>query len=144
MQFTDLDCKLSREMVENVETDLGISFPESLKDLFVKFNGGDPDPYVFQNFDLNTVVNATLPLISTQNRGTALYSYQLLVVERQIVNKNYFPFAVDAGGDYFFVDCDTADARVYFYLSDAGEDRRGLLDLELTLNEFWDHLEPEE
>ena len=97
MQFTDLDCKLSREMVENVEIDLGISFPVSLKDLFVNFNGGVPAPYVFQNFDLNTVVNETLPLISTQNRGTALYSYQLLVVERQIVNKNYFPFAVDAG-----------------------------------------------
>jgi hypothetical protein len=144
MQFTNLDRKLSNEEILNVESDLGISFPESLRDLFANHNGGQPEPYVFQEQGLHTVVNETLPLFSGEGRGTAVRTYQLLVIERQIVRKNFFPFAVDAGGDYFFADCNASNSPVYFYRSDVGVDRNRLLDLNLTLNEFWDCLQPEE
>lgn len=144
MQFTNLDRNLSEEEIEHVELELGISFPESLRDLFANHNGGEPDPYVFQEQDLHTVVNETLPLISGEGRGTAVRTYQLLVVERRIVKKNFFPFAVDAGGDYFFVNCDASDSPVYFYRSDVGMDQECLIDLGLTLEEFWDCLQPEE
>jgi hypothetical protein len=144
MQFTNLDRTLSDEEIENVESDLGISFPQSLRDLFANHNGGEPDPYVFLEQGLHTVVNGTLPLISDEDRGTAVRTYQLLVVQRQLVRKNFFPFAVDAGGDYFFVDCDTPDSKVYFYRSDSNLDRNPLIDLNLTLSEFWDCLQPED
>jgi hypothetical protein len=143
MEFTNLDRKLSEEEIANVESDLGILFPASLRDLFVNHNGGDPVPYVFQGHGLHTVVNETLPLISGEGRDTAVDTYELLVLERHIVGKRFFPFAIDPGGDYFFVDCETSDSRVYFYCSDT-IDHNKLIDLGLSLEEFWDRLQPED
>lgn len=143
MKFINLDRKLSDEEIADVESNLGISFPASLRDLFTNHNGGDPLPYVFQDYGLHTVVNETLPLISGEDRDTAVDTYRLLVLERQIVQKRFFPFAIDPGGDYFFVDCETSDSRVYFYCSDT-IDHNKLLDLGLSLKQFWDCLQPED
>lgn len=143
MEFINLDRKLSDEEIADVESNLGISFPASLRDLFTNYNGGDPLPYVFQGYGLHTVVNETLPLISGEDRDTAVDTYRLLVLERQIVEKRFFPFAIDPGGDYFFVDCETSDSRVYFYCSDT-IDHNKLLDLGLSLKQFWDCLQPED
>lgn len=144
MEFTDLDKKLSRDEITNIENELGISFPEKLRELFENYNGGVPVPYVLEESVLNTVINETLPLITNKGRGTAVRTYRLLVIERQITKRNFFPFAVDAGGDYFFVDCDTSDSRVYFFRSDSDLFCNRLIDLELTLEEFWGRLKSEE
>ncbi len=141
MEFTNVDRKVSSDEVSAVEAELNLTFPKALRSLFLEHNGGEPEPYVFQEEGLYTVVNETLPLVS-EERGTAVRSYQLLVLEREIVGKNFFPFAVDAGGDYFFVDCEMPNASVYFYRSDRPENP--LLNLNLSLEEFWECLQPEE
>jgi hypothetical protein len=143
MEFTNLDRRLSDEEIANFESDLGILFPASLRDLFANHNGGAPIPYVFQGHFLHAVVNETLPLISGEGRDTAVDTYELLVLQRQIVGKRFFPFAIDPGGDYFFVDCEASDSRVYFYRSDTIDPNK-LIDLGLSLKEFWDCLKPED
>lgn len=145
MKFTSLDRIPSLDEIISIESRLGITFPESLRDLFLTFNGGIPDPYVFRIDDLHTVVSETLPLISEQGRDTALESYESLVLRKHIVPTNFFPFAVDGGGDYFFVDCQESEATVYFYRSDgffAPDDP--LIKVCPTLTDFWDSLTSED
>jgi hypothetical protein len=108
--------------------------------MYLASNGGEPDPYVFENDELDTVVSEFLPLRS-ESRGTAVRSYKLLVLERAVVSPNLFPFAVDGGGDYFFVDTETPDGKVFFFRSDAADP--SLVSLGIDINEFWAALKPE-
>jgi len=108
--------------------------------MYLASNGGEPDPYVFENDELDTVVSEFLPLRS-ESRGTAVQTYKLLVLERAIVSPNFFPFAVDGGGDYFFIDTKTPDGKVFLFRSDAAAP--SLVSLGINLNEFWASLKPE-
>jgi hypothetical protein len=127
--------------IANAETSLGLSFPESVRKLYLSTNGGYPEPYVFENASVDTVVAEFLPLKSAR-KGTALKSYEHLVVNKRLVARDFFPFAVDGGGDYFFVDCSTSEGVVYFYRGDSAE-RERLLDLKLGFDEFWASLKSE-
>ena len=145
MKFVNLDKRLNAEEVSSLEEDLRISFPGPLRRLFLENNGGEPEPYVYHEDQLYTVVNETLPLVSQDGRGTAIDTYENLVLGKRIVPVNFFPFAIDAGGDYFFVDCEGPAAPVFFYRSDSIlSDENCLLDLGVSLDEFWERLVPEE
>lgn len=145
MRFVDCDKILTSDEIESVEAELGIVFPNSLRDLFLKNNGGEPEPYVFQDELLHAVVNETLPLISDTGRETAVETYQDLVLQKGIAKRQFFPFAIDAGGDYFFVDCSDSNAPVFFYKSDTAFSSAGSLEkIANSLDEFWAALQPEE
>jgi hypothetical protein len=104
MQFSDSEDILSPVELEQIEKDLQLEFPEPVKRRYLDSNGGSPSPYVFTNYDVDTVVSELLPLTS-ETSGTAVQSYQHLVLNLKLVPRTFFPFAVDGGGDYFFVDC---------------------------------------
>jgi hypothetical protein len=145
MKFVNHDKLPTEAEVASAEIELGFKFPASLRSFFLENNGADPVPYVFKSETLHTVVNETLPLISNTGRGTALDSYKKLVIEKAIVARNFFPFAVDAGGDYFFVNCDTPDASVHFYRSDTAFPEIDILEqVASSLDEFWKALKTEE
>ncbi|AEG00905.1 SMI1/KNR4 family protein [Methylomonas methanica] len=145
MIFTNQDKRVLESDVTAIETELRIRFPEPLRKLFVENNGGEPEPYVYQDDSLSTVVSETLPLISDSGRGTAVDTYNNLVVKKRLVGSNFFPFAVDAGGDYFFVDCSSDNADVYFFRSDTYPDlSKGLMNLKIGLDAFWLVLKLEE
>jgi len=59
-------------------------------------------------------------------------------LEKALAPKNFFPFAVDGGGDYFFADCDTPAAIVSFFQGDYWSSDRSkcLLDLSLGIEQF--------
>jgi cell wall assembly regulator SMI1 len=141
MHFANPEQPISESEIEQCEAACGIRFPRVLRSCYLSSNGGEPEPYVYQNDDLDTVVSEFLPLLS-KSRGSAVQSYQRLVSERGIVPQHFFPFAVDGGGDYFFVDTSTPDGRVSFFRSDAADGNQ-LLPLGLGLEEFWAALKPE-
>jgi len=142
MTFINPDKQLTERDIAAAENVLELIFPNPLRSFFLENNGADPEPYVFKSATLHTVVNETLPLISDTGRGTAIESYNKLVIEKKITPKNFFPFAVDPGGDYFFVDCDDSAAAVYFFRSESATDQ--LEKIADSLGEFWDALQTEE
>lgn len=78
------------------------------------------------------------------SRGDALLAtetYAHLVRDHRLVPGHFFPFAVDGGGDYFFVDCSTTDGEVHLYRHDTA--RAPLIPLSIGLNQFWDRLQPQ-
>jgi cell wall assembly regulator SMI1 len=141
MRFDDCDVALTDAQVQSVEASLGLRFPPSLREYYVRWNGGSPDPYRYEDENLDTVVADCMPLVSRHRRGTSVESYRNLVLAKRLVPRHFFPFAVDGGGDYFFVDCSSADAAVYFYRGDSAHD--ALLPLQVGLPDFWRRLKPE-
>src|SRR6185437_5815420 len=143
MLFENQDRSVSIAEIENVEAELDLRFPNSLKKLFLENNGGRPIPYVLHTQNHWTTVSDTLPLRSSKSRGTAVHCYKILVLERKLVPRELFPFAVDSGGDCFFVDCTPDQESVYLYKADSafGEN---LADLHMSLGEFWNSLVDEE
>jgi cell wall assembly regulator SMI1 len=141
MQFDDPEKALSVSALEQIENDLSLSFPEPVKQRYLESNGGYPSPYVFSSENADTVVSIFLPLAS-DSKGTAVESYRRLVQSLKLVAPSFFPFAVDGGGDYFFVDCSTPDGRVFFYRGDSRLGDR-LVDLKLSFQGFWESLRPE-
>ena len=142
MEFTNTDMVLLEEDVQRVEAEIELSFPPSLRCHFLTNNGGEPEPYVFENgvLQISTVVSETLPLLTANERGTAVAAYQNQIIGKALAPRTFFPFAVDGGGDYFLVNCDSG--AVYFMKSDRYPDIE-LVDLHLDLEGFWESLQDE-
>jgi hypothetical protein len=141
MKFVGQEPPLSKETIARIESFLGVHFPDVLRQNYLTANGGEPIPYVFESDVLDTVVSEFLPLAS-DIRGTAVQCYQKLVLEERIVEKHFFPFAVDGGGDYFFTDIQTEVGDVYFYNSDSSRPNP-LIRLNLGIDSFWKALKAE-
>jgi|APLak6261674355_1056100.scaffolds.fasta_scaffold01511_3 hypothetical protein len=141
MKFTKSEQTLNDQDIVDAEAKLGIKFPLVVRNFYLSSNGGIPEPYVFENDDIDTVISEFLPLIS-ERRGTALQAYERLVTEKQLVPWYFFPFAVDGGGDYFFVDTSISEGPVYFYRSDSA-DNQHLLSLNIGFEKFWTLLKDE-
>src|SRR2546422_2942263 len=100
MKFTNPEPSINAQDIAIAETTLGINFPPPVRNLYLTTNGGEPDHYVLKNENIDTVVTEFLPLKSGR-KGTALNSYERLILDRKLVPRQFFPFAVDGGGDYF-------------------------------------------
>jgi cell wall assembly regulator SMI1 len=146
MIFTNPERSLSQRDITKVEKEFGLTFPAPVRKFYAQWNGGSPEPYMYQDDTIDTVVAELLPLKSSTGRGEAGQTYQRLVLEKQIVPKHYFPFAVDGGGDYFFVDCSDPAASIYFFRSEHWLDdrERCFVKLPVSFDEFWLGLKPDE
>ena len=132
---------LTSKQIDAVEHELNFRFPASLREAYVQSNGGSPDRCIFQSQVIDTAVSEFLPLLSDKIRpATATYKY--LVLEKKLVPPHYFPFAVDSGGDYFFVDCSVPCGRVFLLRHDTIFER--VIDTGLTHKEFIDFLRQED
>ncbi len=141
MEFINGDKKLSIDDITVIQETKGLLLSKNLIELYLRSNGGEPFPYVFQNDDLDTVVSLVLPLKSDEAH-TSVEAYSNLVLRKRIIEKNMFPFAVDGGGDYFLVDTKDPNELTYFLNSDSSEGI-SLIPLNVRLSDFWDTLKPE-
>lgn len=137
-------CPLTAEDVAQHEANLGFRLPESLRRFYLATNGGTPDRYVYEDANLDTSVSKFLPLHSDAPVGHAVATYRYLTEEKCLVAPQFFPFAVDGGGDYFLVDTARTDAPVYFYNSDTADESRRLLPLRIGFDAFCNALKREE
>lgn len=141
MTFSNSEPSLSHADIADAEAILGMSLPIAVREHYLAVNGGSPVPYVYEDTNLETVVSEFLPLKSEHIR-TALKTYEHLVLRKKLVPRPFFPFAVDGGGDYFFVDCSTSDGVVHFFRSDSARGAH-LLNLRVGYKKFWPLLKPE-
>lgn len=142
MKITTSEMAVTAKEIASAEMALGINFPTPLQKFYLAANGGRPELYVFENERVDTVVAEFLPLQS-ESKGTSVRSYMQLVQSKKLVPPNLFPFAVDGGGDYFFIDCSTPDGTIYFL---KGDSAKGvcLLNLHLSFDAFCDSLKEEQ
>lgn len=141
MKFKNPGYKLDDAQIDVCLSAIRIRIPRPLRELYLASNGGVPEPYVFQTDQVEAVVSAFLPLMSI-GRCNACESYLHLVVVKKLVSPNFFPFAIDGGGDYFLVDINTEEGRVFLYRGDTAA-ADPLLPLNMTVDQFWASLRPE-
>jgi hypothetical protein len=127
--FAEPGRTLSPVDISEAENALGVHFPASVRDYFLKTNGGRPELYVFENDYVDTVVSECFPL------ARLVEKHEKLVRDLGLVPHTFVPFAVDGGGDYFFLDTASDDGDVYFYRSEEEPDER-VLPLGLGLEGF--------
>lgn len=124
------------EQIDDLERRVGLRFPSGLRRLFSEANGGRPNPYIYRDDNNDTDVSECLAI--REGKGSAMWTYELLVLSKRLVPKQFFPFAVDSGGDCFFVDCSPAKGCVYVYVHDTAFEHVRLLCA--NLEDFWSRL----
>jgi hypothetical protein len=134
--FSECIAPASDEEVDQLEGRVGLKFPSGLRRLFSTANGGRPTPSVFRDGEIDTDVSECLAL--RDGRGSALWTYELFVLSKRLVPSTFFPFAVDSGGDCFFVDCSSAAASVFLYVHDTAFEH--LCPLDVSIDDFWERL----
>jgi cell wall assembly regulator SMI1 len=135
MRFTDSHAPLTPQDIAHMEAKLGLRFPEPVHELYLSANDGIPDPFRFQSESLDTLVAEFLPL-NMESTEAAIAAYHDLVVDQKAAPTSFFPFAVDAGGDYFFVDTTTLEGTVYFHRHDTAS-ADPFLNLRIGFEQFW-------
>jgi len=98
--YSDPGPLLSQADIETAERRIGVQLPPVVQRLYLASNGGSPEPYVFSDENIDTVVSEFLQLTGG-SRGTALECYQRLVEKKKLTPAHFVPFGVDGGGDYF-------------------------------------------
>src|SRR5258707_4129116 len=101
MNFINPSSSIAPQDIADAEAVLGVNLPPPVRELYLSENGGSPESYVFEDENIDTVVSEFLPLKS-ERRGSAMKSYERLVLDKKLAPRNFLPFAVDGGGDYFF------------------------------------------
>jgi hypothetical protein len=146
MNYKNVDCILSEKDILEIESELNITFPKVLREHYLYANGGSPEKYVFEDDSIDTVVAEILPLKSHSGRGTVVNAYNSLVVTKKLVEKFFVPFAIDGGGDYFFINTQSQSGSVFFFKGDswANGENDYLVDLKLTFAEFMSSLKSED
>jgi cell wall assembly regulator SMI1 len=140
MKFTDCKEPPTDEQIASFELELGIRFPPALREHYLHANGGSPDPYMYEDENVETVVLSCFPL--GRGKGSAISVYENLVVKKAVVPRNFFPLTSDGGGDIFFVDCSSENGTVYLWHHELGDDNP-LVPLNVGLDEFWSRLKPD-
>lgn len=141
MRFDKPERPLEESEIKKVEKRLGLEFPAALKRHYLRANCGRPDPCVYFGKSVEAVVSECLPLMAKRADETAVQVYDHLVTKLRLLPTQYFPFAVDPGGDYFFVDCSSPKADVVIYHHDTAFEP--LVSLGVGLEEFWQKLVPD-
>ena len=134
--FVECDPPASDEEIDGLEKRVGLKFPEGLRRLFREANGGRPDPYTYRDEDNDTVVSECLAL--RPGEGSVEWTYDLLVSSKLLVPRHFFPFAVDSGGDTYFVDCSSPEGMVYLYVHDTAFEH--VRPLNVNIDGFWSRL----
>lgn len=133
MKFTDCESSLTDDQIQAFEKELALTFPIGLRRHFGSANGGRPEPYIYRDENVDAVISECLPL--RYGKGSALSVYENLVIAKKLLPQHFFPFAVDAGGDVFFVDCLSSDGSVYVYQHDTAFEH--LVHLGVSIDDFW-------
>ena len=100
-KFVQTEKPIKLEDIEEIEIKYGFSFPKDFKTLYMKYNGGSPEKYLYRLEDIVLVVSEFLPVKYGTDKEQLEYYYKDLVLDEKILPNYLVPFAIDPGGDFF-------------------------------------------
>lgn len=135
MTFAVPDVPITLQEIAEIEAAINVNIPLAMRSLYQQFNGGYPNPYIFESGGGAIPIAEFLPLKSA-NRESSVEVYRYFAFEEKLVPTRLFPFANDAGGNYLFVDTATPDGKVFILWHDT-IDPNPLKSLNVGFSEFW-------
>lgn len=121
--FSNISKSLTREDIETMESELGITLPDSFIDHYLVYNGGIPSkPYFYsEEEDAETAIQIFSPIkygFKDLDLRTVEQKY-VLFKEKSNVMCRYLPFANDYGSNQICINLD--NGKVYIVYMDIGE-----------------------
>lgn len=121
--FSNTSKSLTREEIEAVESELGITLPDSFVDHYLVYNGGIPSkPYFYsEEEDVETEIQIFSPVkycFGNLNLKTVEQKY-VFFKEKSKLMCRYLPFANDYGSNQICINLD--DGKIYIVYMDTGE-----------------------
>lgn len=123
MNIENSGASLTNAQIDSAERKMGVPLPSVLRDALVDANGGTPKEPLFVVDDMFYVVAEFLPLDAGSGLevGSIVDYYLDLVLQRRLWPRNYLPFAIDPGGNFYLIDCSADPADVFVWYHDVGE-----------------------
>lgn len=143
--FKETSQKVTEGELLDVEKKFAFTFPEELKKLYLQYNGGEPEKYIFIDDEgIEFVIQKVLP-IKYSNKGIdTLEKYIEDFREDGILPEWLIPFAYDPGGDLFCFSINIEDNGSIYYWSheyDLDEDPEDyVIKLSQSMNNFISNL----
>jgi cell wall assembly regulator SMI1 len=128
-KLIDTGKPLTAKDIEWAERKIGCKFPESLKQFYLLFNGGEVEKkrrvFVDRGGDIEAEVKTFLPIKYERFDGDSLLedSYELFVKQKKLIPPQFIPFAMDSGGFRYCVDSESE--AVFFNNLDHIEEPEG-------------------
>lgn len=116
IKLIDSSPALTADELDKIESKLGITFPPTLKSVWLANNGGvlEGGRRVYQSTKYENDIKYFLPVLHAKNAGTLTVDtfYKALVYEKKLLPENFIPFAIDGGGFPYCVERN--EETVYF------------------------------
>jgi len=121
--FSNTSKSLTREDIEAIESELGITLPDGFIDHYLVYNGGIPSkPYFYsEKEDVETEIQIFSPIkycFKNLNLKTVEQKY-IFFKEKSKLMSHYLPFANDYGSNQICINLD--DGKIYIVYMDIGE-----------------------
>lgn len=127
IKFTDCEKKLSDNDLKKVEASLSISLSETIKQHYLKFNGGKPNKTVWIDstgeYDYLEVRDFIPMLYSADFEDDPDYTLDGRTKDewgKQSLPKNLVEFSMDWGGNYFCFDY--ISGKIFYFVRDVWSD----------------------
>ncbi|WP_336616968.1 SMI1/KNR4 family protein [Bacteroides acidifaciens] len=118
-ELSDCSVQLTKEDIKDFEVELNVKIPASMKNYYLKFNGGMPSPYCFQpqDEDLDWVeIKAFFPIKKRTDAFEKIEAIAKDIWSKNLMPCNLLPFAMDSGGNYYALNL--KNKKIYYYLTD--------------------------
>ena len=137
-EITDADPGLTEADLDEVEAEIGESLPQSLREHYAEFNGGQLQNYAFTAPDGQTVEVHELLAMRPTGSGDFEDAFKQARVDPGTLPGDYVPFAIDPGGALFCIGdtTDTSGHVFYFNPDDADEGEDAMIYLAPSLRDF--------
>lgn len=121
--FRNTSKSLTREEIEAIESELGVTLPDSFVDHYLVYNGGIPSkPYFYsEEEDVETGIQIFSPIkycFENLNLKTVEQKYVFFKEKSKLMSR-YLPFANDYGTNQICINLD--DGKIYIVYMDTGE-----------------------
>ena len=121
--FRNTSKSLTGEEIEAIESELGVTLPDSFVDHYLVYNGGIPSkPYFYsEEEDVETGIQIFSPIkycFEKLNLKTVEQKY-VFFKEKSKLMCRYLPFANDYGSNQICINLD--DGKIYIVYMDTGE-----------------------
>lgn len=139
--FVGTGKRLSAEELAKVEGRIGLTLPSSLREHYLKHNGGRPKKSYFVDGDHELDVHHFNKMLDERSELGGVFEkmYEVVVQKKKLIPVRLIPFAINQGGDFFCMDKETEE--IFFYEMDyCLEPERAARKLAPSLAYFLEHM----
>lgn len=122
-KLSDCSVVLTKEDIAAFEKELDVQLPGSMKNFYLKYNGGMPEPYLFlpQNEEMDFVeIKAFFPIKQCTDAFETIEVIAREAWNDNFLPRNLLPFAMDSGGNYYALNL--KNKKIYYFVTDVWDD----------------------